>query len=148
MNKSCFCGNSFITYPSKLLLGRGKYCSRICSDKAVGEQLKELGVETRFKKGNIAYNRREFIITKARKNSTGYKQIYSPFHPFCSKKGYVREHRLVMEKHIGRYLYDGEIVHHIDGDGMNNDLNNLQLMTKQEHDSIAESKLRHINFTP
>jgi hypothetical protein len=36
-------------------------------------------------------------------------------------------HRLVMEKEIGRELESSEVVHHIDGDKSNNDINNLEL---------------------
>lgn len=55
----------------------------------------------------------------------------------------VMEHRFVMEQHIGRKLEVNEVVHHIDGDIFNNDLSNLQLMTKQDH-----CKLHRTNWTP
>ncbi len=42
-------------------------------------------------------------------------------------------HRIIMEEHLGRKLTRHEIVHHIDGDGYNNDLSNLQLMSLSEH---------------
>ncbi len=46
----------------------------------------------------------------------------------------VSTHRWVMEEHLGRKLIKGEIVHHIDGDKSNNDINNLMLFpTKGAH---------------
>lgn len=42
-------------------------------------------------------------------------------------------HVLIMEKRIGRRLLADEIVHHIDGDKLNNDENNLALMTSSAH---------------
>ncbi len=46
----------------------------------------------------------------------------------------VGEHRLVMEKHIGRKLTKKEVVHHIDGDKSKNELDNLMLFpTKSAH---------------
>lgn len=53
---------------------------------------------------------------------------------------YILEHRLVMEKHIGRYLNPGEVVHHIDGNPSNNDIENLELFASQsEHISQRHS---------
>lgn len=49
-------------------------------------------------------------------------------HPFARVDGSVLEHRLVMEKHLGRFLQEHEIVHHIDGNRQNNDISNLELM--------------------
>ena len=38
-----------------------------------------------------------------------------------------KEHRLVMERKLGRKLHGSENVHHIDGDRQNNDPSNLEL---------------------
>jgi hypothetical protein len=54
--------------------------------------------------------------------------------------GYVREHILVMEKYIGRYVRIDEDVHHIDGDTRDNRIENLQLMTHGEHSTITHTK--------
>ena len=37
----------------------------------------------------------------------------------------VRIHRIVMEKKLGRPLKKGEVIHHIDGDNQNNNIDNL-----------------------
>lgn len=55
----------------------------------------------------------------------GYRYIYCPDHPFAAKNRYVAEHRLVMERSLRRYLLPGEVVHHIDGNPLNNRPNNL-----------------------
>ena len=57
----------------------------------------------------------------------GYRFVYSPSHPNKVNKNYMAEHRLVMEKKLGRLLLREEIVHHIDGDLLNNRQSNLEL---------------------
>lgn len=46
-----------------------------------------------------------------KKNKQGYVLVYKPEHPFNQKR-YVLEHRLVVEKHLGRYLKPEEVIHH------------------------------------
>lgn len=68
----------------------------------------------------------------------GYPVTYHPEHfnhtlNTKAYNGYVYEHRYVVEKEIGRPLKKSEIVHHIDGNKLNNDISNLMLMTRSEH---------------
>jgi len=79
------------------------------------------------------------------KHSAGYVRIYSPDHPACSKQEYVFEHRLVMEKHIGRYLTGIEIVHHINGKSGDNRLENLMLLASQKEHFRIHSGWKKIN---
>jgi hypothetical protein len=67
-------------------------------------------------------------------DKAGYILVKAPGHPHATQSGYVREHRLVMEQEIGRYLEPGEVVDHIDGNPSNNDPSNLRLFASNaEH---------------
>ena len=67
------------------------------------------------------------------KDSRGYVFIYAPDHPHAKNRKYVYEHRLVMEKYLGRYLVPGEIVHHINGVKDDNRLENLEVKMQGQH---------------
>ena len=62
-------------------------------------------------------------------NSQGYNMIY--------KNGKeIREHRLSAEEALGVPIPEDILVHHIDGNKLNNDVLNLQLITREEHPKV------------
>ena len=70
-------------------------------------------------------------ITKA-----GYVLILKPEHPRKVGGSYVYEHILVMEGHLGRFLEKNEVVHQKNGVKTDNRVENLQIVTPQEHRKI------------
>ena len=56
----------------------------------------------------------------------------------AGKKTIRMVHREIVERALTRSLTQDEVVHHVDGDGFNNCLTNLQVMSRSEH-----SKLHH-----
>ena len=92
------------------------------------------GVKKAILSGDLKMSKRSETIRKKciEKNSkfchpNGYILIYAPHHPYCHKENYVYEHRVVMEKNIGRYLNSKEVVHHINSIRDDNRVENLML---------------------
>jgi len=68
--------------------------------------------------------------------SDGHRRvlIYAPDHPYPNRKRtHVYRYRLVVEKHLGRFLSPEEVVHHINEDPSDDRLENLKIMTQSEH---------------
>lgn len=72
----------------------------------------------------------------------GYVLVYKPDHPFSDYKGRVREHRIVMEKMIGRILLQSEVVHHLDDNPSNNKPSNLVLYASNAEHKAEDNKRR------
>jgi len=72
------------------------------------------------------------VIAKGQKHlqerfSQGYKYVYKPNHQNRNQKGWIFEHRYVMSEKLGKPLKKDDVVHHIDGNKLNNDIENLEL---------------------
>ena len=77
----------------------------------------------------IRMKERRDKLEKRQLRSTGYIWIYVE-----GETRRVPEHHYVIEKHAGRKIVKGEVVHHINGDKTDNNINNLLLCKSQsEH---------------
>lgn len=137
------CGTPCYIRPSRLKVQKHITCSRTCNAIArkrwiIGEGNHQFGLKGEI---NSSYKgHREKI-------KSGYRFIRVPEHPFAEKQGWVREHRLVAERYLlteeNSIEINGELylkpeleVHHIDENKLNNDKDNLMVLTKSEHRSL------------
>ena len=78
----------------------------------------------------------------------GYVLVQCPQHPHANAAGYVREHRLVMEAAIGRFLEPTEVVHHVDDDHQHNAIENLRLYSGNSQHLAETLKGKCPEWTP
>lgn len=81
---------------------------------------------------------------------TKYKKIYLFGHPTLKnrgKRGFVPEHRIVVEQFIGRYLSKEEIVHHLDKNGYNNKIENLMVFQSEKEHASFHIKVKKYGLT-
>jgi hypothetical protein len=100
-----------------------------------------------FKKGHKPYPQKLFGNRNGnwaggRSDCCGRVRIRMSNHPYVTKYGWVYEHRLVMEKYLGRFLLPTEVVHHINGIKNDNRIENLMLFSKTGEHSSYHCKLR------
>lgn len=115
-----WCGQEMKMSPSRA--GVQRFCSRACHME---------GSRTNFL--DTVHNGR-----RAR-NFKGYVWVWEPDYP-KSYQGWVPEHRLIMQKIVGRELERHEHVHHINGIKNDNRPENLILLTNSEHQAITTAR--------
>ena len=117
----CDCGNIVDVVGCNLGNGHTRSCG--CLNH-------KSGVESHSWKGGIT-------------NSGFYKRVLKqqPDHPKANK-GYVLQYVLIVEKILGRYLRDKEIVHHVDGNPTNDKNSNLVVCENQKYHIFLHMRTR------
>ena len=111
----------------------------VCSRKCFFTRIKGVNLSGFFKKGN----KKEKCINykDGKQMANGYVMVLLPEYPNATRKGYVYEHRVVMEQSIGRYLDAKEVVHHINEVKTDNRIENLMLFK-----SVGEHTSHHLHI--
>lgn len=69
-----------------------------------------------------------------------YIRIKNRKHPSANQLGYVYEHRIIVEKFLGRYLKKTESVHHINGNRIDNRIQNfLVFKNEKAHQKLEKN---------
>lgn len=91
---------------------------------------------------NVPRGERHYRWCNGRKYAMGYVLVKVENHPRSDATNYVREHILVMGKHLGRDVMREEVVHHIDGNKANNTIENLMLFKNQAEHVRHHARMR------
>jgi hypothetical protein len=103
------CKKEFYVAKNRVDKGKVRYCSRSCLAKDL------------LPKHVVKY---------------GFQKLNKPLHKYKIIKidgKQVREHRWIMEQHLGRKLQRWEHVHHINDDSSDNRLENLEVLSNADH---------------
>lgn len=145
LNMVCpMCGKRFHLKTCAISKAKRHFCSRECFYKA---KVDDMSGENNHQYGLLGEKNASWMGGR-RITNYGYIYVNVPEHPFGHKKSHlVFEHRLIAEKYLlteensieingKRYLKPEYDVHHIDHDRRNNDVSNLQVLTRKEHQML------------
>lgn len=146
VTKYCEHCGQILTLHNMRDIKRKRFCSRSCRTLSVDpakslrgrplsgehkEKMRQTCLE-KIAKGYIPVGWRKYPSFK-RINVRGYYFV-----------GHERKHRILMENKLGWELPSDQVVHHIDGNILNNSLDNLCVMSRSEHSKLHTDERRKL----
>lgn len=114
-NKTCeICDKEFLVSPYRAESAR--FCSRSCKGVWIGKVRR--------------------AKAKPRISTQGYYYILDKEYHRANKQGYAKVADIVAEKHFGVVLKKGQIVHHKDGNKLNDSPDNLEILETTTHNNM------------
>ena len=154
-----WCGKEFKNHYSNVKKNKQQFCSIECqtewrsianlggNNPFFGKKHKKETKEkhSKYMIGRMVGNGNPSWSGGRRKSSDNYILIYKPEHPLVDSQNCVREHRLVMENILGRYLKKEEIVHHRNEIVDDNYPENLMLFANDSEHKKYHAKQRKLS---
>ena len=144
------CGKLFYVPAWRAKVGKGKWCSKKCQWSHQTETRPCHHCGKSITKGRTQFFERAFCSRKCRRAKPEYAPKWRGGRRFDGKYIYlhdskrphkrIAEHRLVMEKKLGRKLRRLEDVHHLNENKLDNRPENLVIVTRSEHMRIHRRK--------
>lgn len=130
------------------------YCENKSVHHIVHAQMEEVGLYVFGKKIWFDKVAKEYVLDKKTYPKINFVSDKMPTYRELWKNGKYYDfvymghkkhrlyHRYIMDKYTGKEIKKGTQVHHIDGDTLNNDINNLAILSRSEHRNAHNSLQR------
>lgn len=157
------CGTRFYAKKHRVESGSSLFCSAVCRNgwqgrHSVVRPCEWCGREMRMSPFRATLQRfcswtcqvegrrkaaidREHNGRRVTRTPAGYIMVWQPDHPASGRYGgWIQEHRLIMERELGRLLEADETVHHRNGVKDDNRPENLVVLLRGEHTKITNGE--------
>ena len=136
----CDCGNTK-SLPSGCIRDKTvKSCG--CLRAKVETKCARCGKSIQVIQSRMKIYKKAFCNRKCFGNLWGKSISWDGYYILNTPDGSFREHRWIMEKHLGRKLKAEELIHHVNGNKLDNRVENLEITDRKSHASQHRTGFR------